>query len=550
MYRRKTAFLFVIFALYLTSCGKKNLSSFIPESITEDSSAVTTSFEPSNATNVSESSAIQTDKSSNDNSVTTSEISKKTKIFFDLNGGTTSSDTTPIEVETLSVSSFFFNVVKTDFNFRGWSYGGVIVFDEKGNQLSSPSLEREMIFVAEFSQTVKMKIETTIYGSTRKKVVASDVAIVTGTGEYPYNTNVSISAAPIHAGYVFEGWYYDNTLLSNSSEYNYMMWSEDVVLEARFKYNTFKLNLNAVDIENGSVMIKGDSSYSDNSSKNFEYNTPVQISAYSKNEHRFLGWYTDAFDFVETNAVYSFTMPNHDYNLNAIWENVSGADHYYGGWVLTNDSQCYRTCSICNEKVYGSISVGDTITFGEYEQDDDLTNGKEPISWKVLAIEDSKATVISEYALEGLERGDDGHSDYTWAKCSLRVWLNEDFYNSAFSTEEKGKIIKTQRSVPNNPVYHSYSSGISTQDNLWLLNCNEADELFESNDDRKCRVTPYSKRKIASGAVYNGLCMWWLETVGGATFKVSAVNMGGAIDYIGNYHSTLYGVRPALTIKI
>ena len=40
---------------------------------------------------------------------------------------------------------------------------------------------------------------------------------------------------------------------------------------------------------------------------------------------------------------------------------------------------------------YASVSVGDTIFFGEYEQDNNLSNGKEEIEWIVLAKENNKA---------------------------------------------------------------------------------------------------------------------------------------------------------------
>lgn len=45
-----------------------------------------------------------------------------------------------------------------------------------------------------------------------------------------------------------------------------------------------------------------------------------------------------------------------------------------------------------------TISVGSYITFGSYEQDDDITNGKEPIEWLVLAKKNNRMLVISRYA--------------------------------------------------------------------------------------------------------------------------------------------------------
>ena len=35
----------------------------------------------------------------------------------------------------------------------------------------------------------------------------------------------------------------------------------------------------------------------------------------------------------------------------------------------------------------GKANVGDYVTFGHYEQDNDLENGKESIEWKVFVIQ-------------------------------------------------------------------------------------------------------------------------------------------------------------------
>ncbi len=46
------------------------------------------------------------------------------------------------------------------------------------------------------------------------------------------------------------------------------------------------------------------------------------------------------------------------------------------------------------------VEVGDVIYFGSYEQDNNLSNGKEEIEWIVLAKENRKALLISKYALD------------------------------------------------------------------------------------------------------------------------------------------------------
>ena len=72
---------------------------------------------------------------------------EKTKILFDLDGGTTLSDTSPRYVDEINSDSFFFDVKKDGYNFRGWSYNGEKVFDQNGVMLSTPSLAEETVAV-------------------------------------------------------------------------------------------------------------------------------------------------------------------------------------------------------------------------------------------------------------------------------------------------------------------------------------------------------------------------------------------------------------------
>ena len=51
-------------------------------------------------------------------------------------------------------------------------------------------------------------------------------------------------------------------------------------------------------------------------------------------------------------------------------------------------------------KAARAADVGDIITFGSYEQDNNTLNGKENIEWLVLAKEDDRILVTSKYALD------------------------------------------------------------------------------------------------------------------------------------------------------
>lgn len=204
------------------------------------------------------------------------------------------------------------------------------------------------------------------------------------------------------------------------------------------------------------------------------------------------------------------------------------------------------------------INVGDCITFGRYEQDNDLNNGAEDIEWRVIDIETSsndggnRILVISKCALDCLPYNEE-HEDITWEKCDLRKWLNNEFYNGAFSKEEKNQILLINNDNPDASSYREDimegKGGNDTADNVFLLSFKQAENLFSSVDDRECSPTDYAMR---NGAYFNSehRCPWWLRSPGLHQDDAVFVSVGGVL---GNYCDVDYddiGVRPALWIYV
>ncbi len=253
-------------------------------------------------------------------------------VDFDLNGGTSNSYKGPIEVKTLSKDMFFFDCVKEDWSFRGWEYKGEKIFDENGNQLKNVTLVDNMVFKAIYSQTVKLSIVSNI----------PRAGTITGEGEYPYNTYVDVSVKP-NQGYVFIGWYYQNTLLSNTEDYKYMMWDQDVTLEARFQLDSFTMHIYSNSEDHGLVLLRSNlnNNYLTEYSEKRKYTSEVTIAAYSKTDVRFLGWYDENNELVTTNAVYTFVMPNHDYTLEAKWNYFKINYNLNGGTNSENNPEYF-----------------------------------------------------------------------------------------------------------------------------------------------------------------------------------------------------------------
>lgn len=166
--------------------------------------------------------------------------------------------------------------------------------------------------------------------------------------------------------------------------------------------------------------------------------------------------------------------------------------------------------------------VGDVVQFGDDQ-------------WRVLAKEGGKALLITEDAI-GTRAYNKECADVTWENCTLRSYLNDEFYNG-FDDNQKRAIAETKNSISDNPEYGTPGGG-ETTDKVFCLSIEEADEYFSSDDDRVARC--------------NGdACPWWLRSPGSGAEYVAYVYDGGHVDTYGFYVDNAYrGVRPAVWVDL
>ena len=131
---------------------------------------------------------------------------------------------------------------------------------------------------------------------------------------------------------------------------------------------------------------------------------------------------------------------------------------------------------------FKNAKVGDIVQMGSYPQNViyDQPIEWQVIEWQVLAIENNRMLIISRYGLE--ERLFGYNFSNSWENSDIRKWLNNDFYNKAFTDQEK-KSIK-----PSN------LSDVGTSDNVFLLSKEEAKIYFVDDEARKCKATEYAIR--------------------------------------------------------
>ena len=98
----------------------------------------------------------------------------------------------------------------------------------------------------------------------------------------------------------------------------------------------------------------------------------------------------------------------------------------------------------------------DTVLFGQYPQRDASGKFKEPIEWIVLEKDgtEHEALLLSKYILDTKMFCENVDKLNEWKDCSLKKWLNEEFYNNAFSDMEKNRIVlvdKLYSGAPSKP---------------------------------------------------------------------------------------------------
>ncbi len=230
---------------------------------------------------------------------------------------------------------------------------------------------------------------------------------------------------------------------------------------------------------------------------------------------------------------------------------------------------------------------GNYVIFGSYEQDGDTSNGPEPIEWEVLDENDGEMLLISRYILD-CQPYNTEFADVTWETCTLRNWLNNDFYNTAFSDAENDRVITANLSNPDNGEGGT-EGGNDTSDKVFCLSVDEVRKYysFESWHDGLrygfssaliTDVTPYavnngayhytitqddytgeshinyyglSSEGYSTDVIGLGCGWWWLRSPGSFSDLACLVVYDGCAGWgwCNNVNIGDVGVRPALYIE-
>lgn len=177
-------------------------------------------------------------------------------------------------------------------------------------------------------------------------------------------------------------------------------------------------------------------------------------------------------------------------------------------------------------------STDSSVVLGTWEQDNKQSTGAEPIEWMILDEQDGHLLLLSRYVLDGHVFHKDSKGA-EWAESSLHQWLNQDFFNGAFTAEEREKI-KTS------------SAEKGAKDPLFVFSTEEAWQYLASGASSVGRVTIYSGRQYLQMNP-EGNTFWWLRSTD-SVGRTAYVDMKGQIVENGIGPSATLGVRPAMWI--
>lgn len=180
-----------------------------------------------------------------------------------------------------------------------------------------------------------------------------------------------------------------------------------------------------------------------------------------------------------------------------------------------------------------------TILLGNYDMDNDESNENERILWDVLEANNGRLVLASHYVIGFKSLGNIIGTE-GWKDSYLRKWLNEEFYNKAFNSNEKELILKTEiESVAS-------QKKIKTSDYVYLLSVSEAQKYFQNDSLRKRKVQFFNALNVNS--FINGTSTWLRDS--GEIFRFSYIDPYGEVVSSGDAQIKQLGVRPVINVSV
>ena len=201
-------------------------------------------------------------------------------------------------------------------------------------------------------------------------------------------------------------------------------------------------------------------------------------------------------------------------------------------------------------QLFRNAKTGDVIEFGRYEQDNLMFNGPEPIRWNVVAEDQDMLLLWSESILDH-QLYNEKEQDVTWAECTLRTWLNEDFFQAAF-TENERLLVPAVKAVNHMNNASGAKGGRDTEDHVCLISYNEilVFTYYNSFAQSYAFTTKYAAAQGVKVHETYGTGSWWLRTPGVSQSCAAYCDMTGSPMHSCTVSNAGLGVRPMIWVLL
>lgn len=177
----------------------------------------------------------------------------------------------------------------------------------------------------------------------------------------------------------------------------------------------------------------------------------------------------------------------------------------------------------------------------------------EPISWTILNEDNGTALVLCDMIIDSQQFDYEKRSQSNnYEESTIRDWLNDNFYNTAFDQLQKGIILTTavDNSVESTGESSNKYACDDTQDKVFLLSYKELTTYLTTEESRMRKTTDYTKSQGSYVNTSSSNGYWWLRSPNydySVLAKLVYFSGGIGIDYI---YYTFNGVVPALQIQL
>ena len=229
----------------------------------------------------------------------------------------------------------------------------------------------------------------------------------------------------------------------------------------------------------------------------------------------------DGTDYTDWSYVYFGSYPQSEVTGAALTSAITEATYDNNGDAWVNGTKYRRISkSDTNHTYYFGSS---TYRYFKWER----------IKWRVLQNDGNTLFVIADKGLD-CKNYNEEYTSITWESCTLRQWLSNDFFETAFSSAEQGAIIQQTVVNEDNPSYGT-EGGNNTSDKIYLLSIGEAtspsygfcEDYSTKSVSRGVQATAYANARGActstSTSTSNGYdTSWWLLRSPGRLAKFAA----------------------------